>query len=73
MSEHVYEDSSMEHEDYHIIPFGWKHEEIVRCKDCKHYENHGSFVMCILPDDDGDYACWIVEPDGFCKWGERSE
>lgn len=46
-------------------------EEIVRCKDCVYYEKHGSFVMCMLPDGDGGYACWIVEPDGFCAWGER--
>lgn len=46
-------------------------EPIVRCKDCKHYEKHGSFAMCMLPDGDGDYACWIVAPDGFCAWGER--
>lgn len=48
-------------------------EPIVRCKDCVYYEKHGSFVMCMLPDGDGGYACWIVEPDGFCAWGERSE
>lgn len=45
--------------------------EIVRCKDCEYLEKHGSFVMCMLPDGDGGYACWIVEPDGFCAWGER--
>ena len=45
---------------------------VVRCRDCKHYEKHGSFAMCMLPDGDGDYACWIVEPDGFCAWGEKA-
>ena len=46
-------------------------EEIVRCRDCKHHENHGYWFMCQLPDCDGGYANWMVEPDGFCKWGEK--
>ena len=53
-------------------------EEIVRCRDCKHYrfvdrsdvfndERHNDsfclrFVGCKLME---------VEPDGFCAWGER--
>lgn len=51
---------------------GWKpidtKEEIVRCRDCKQYT-----------DDDMEYYhycgnwCGQVEPDGFCKWGERME
>ena len=45
--------------------------EIVRCRDCKHY--HAEINGC---DEFGDiwhdeYA--NVEPDGFCKWGERRE
>ena len=36
MSEHIYEDSTLEHERYHVIPFEWQREEIVRCRDCKH-------------------------------------
>lgn len=51
--------------------YNLKFDELVRCRDCKHYEKHGSFAMCMLPDGDGDYACWIVEPDGFCAWGEK--
>ncbi len=46
-------------------------EEIVRCRDCRHY--HAEFNGC---DDFGDvwhdeYA--NVEPDGFCAWGERKK
>lgn len=42
-------------------------ETIVRCRDCKYqrdcYCDHpkGAYMNAILP----------VEPDGFCKWGER--
>lgn len=38
MSERIYEDSDMEHERYHVIPFGSMREEIVRYRDCKYYE-----------------------------------
>lgn len=43
-------------------------EEIVRCRDCKHYT-----------DDEMEYYhycgswCEQVEPDGFCAWGERRD
>ena len=51
--------------------------EIVRCRDCKHYyeaENYhpnGNYVMrcCKYFDAYNDE----VEPDGFCKWGERRD
>lgn len=36
-------------------------EEIVRCRDCKHY---GLGRRC-------DWSCRFVKPDGFCAWGER--
>lgn len=43
-------------------------EEVVRCRDCKHYT-----------DDEMEYYhycgswCEQVEPDGFCAWGERRD
>lgn len=37
-------------------------EEIVRCRDCKRFNSNET---CALFDDA------FVEPDGFCKWGER--
>lgn len=43
---------------------------IVRCRDCKWLDHH-SLYLCMLPDGDGGYACWVVEPDGYCKWGEK--
>ena len=49
-----------------------KQEEIVRCCDCEHYDPHPTDGgVCFLPDGDGDFARWEVEPDGFCAWGER--
>ena len=38
-------------------------EPIVRCRDCKRY---GKGRRC-------SWSCRHVEPDGFCKWGERRE
>ena len=43
-------------------------EEIVRCRDCRHYT-----------EDEMEYYhycgswCEQVEPDGFCAWGERRD
>lgn len=44
-------------------------EEVMRCRDCVYYDKY--------PNDD-IYVCYrfdneqpIVEPNGFCKWGER--
>ena len=57
-----------------------KHEEIVRCRDCKHY--HFKDCSHIFNDDrHNDSFClrfvdgkrMEVEPDGFCAWGERRE
>ena len=47
-------------------------EEIVRCRDCKHYRPH-EFVLIT----DIEHVClfWAegvkVAPDGYCAWGER--
>lgn len=48
-------------------------EEIVRCKDCKQYSKHEWILITDVSD-----VCHFwggeptkVEPDGFCKWGER--
>ena len=48
-------------------------EEIVRCRDCKHFA---------VDQSDHDYRSgwwchrWntdMVKPDGYCAWGERRE
>lgn len=52
--------------------YNLKFDELVRCCDCEHYDPHlTEGGVCFLPDGDGDFARWEVEPDGFCKWGER--
>lgn len=53
-----------------------RREEIVRCRDCFHAIDNGvegNADYCGRPDGDGGYLLFGVEPDGFCKWGERSE
>ena len=46
--------------------------EIVRCRDCKHYDRmNDDEGMCMVPDDDGDYAHWMVDAVGYCYLGER--
>lgn len=65
MSEYVVEEPSDSSASWRV------REEIVRCRDCKHY--HDKFNGC---DEFGDmwhdeYA--NVEPDGFCAWGERRD
>ena len=52
-------------------------EEIVRCRDCKHYDavinscNHPR----VTPFFRDTPANWIFTPhrDGFCAWGERRD
>ena len=67
MSEHIYEDSDMEHERYHIIPFGSMREEIVRCGDCRWRLQKGTRLYC----DRDICAIYEIELGGFCAWGER--
>lgn len=75
MSEHIYEDSDMEHERYHVIPFGWMREEIVRCRECVYRRRSWNGHE---PNFIDDWFCSYtggheVKPDGFCAWGERRQ
>lgn len=47
-------------------------EEIVRCRDCVYMTNqkYKSYEYQTCGYFDSEYA--EVEPDGFCKWGERN-
>jgi len=55
----------------HVIQFTG--EEIVRCRDCIYYKldpdpiDPGWPMMCERTGDD------MIEPDGFCSWGERRD
>lgn len=40
---------------------------IVRCRDCREYIERKGYATCGYFG--GDYV--EIEPDGFCKWGER--
>lgn len=53
---------------------GEHREEIVRCRDCKHYE-YWTFRDGRIAADcarGGDYL-FDTEPNGFCAWGERRQ
>lgn len=53
-------------------------EEIVRCRDCEHYDSLRDGCWWFAhAERQPDYS-WAdepsdVEPDGFCKWGERRD
>lgn len=49
-----------------------KREDIVRCRDCEHFERMNSDEgWCTVPDGDGGYARWMVDDDGYCYLGIR--
>ena len=81
MSEHVIETEMSNGKLF--IPYQDKlmeavREEIVRCRDCKHFTQKGTHKF-----DNGktnaDYCKFIrgwmlqITPDGFCAWGERRD
>ena len=48
-----------------------KRVEVVRCKDCKKYEEvHGAFGSFSVCTAQGSMNVQ-KEPDDFCSWGER--
>lgn len=61
--------------DVQVGEYAYKRKaEIVRCKDCKHYE-YWEFRDGRIAHDcvrGGDYL-FDTEPDGFCAWGKRRE
>lgn len=50
-----------------------KREEIVRCRDCRYYDQNDE-PSEVYPDR---YLCDLManflHPDGFCAWGERRD
>lgn len=73
MSEYIIGIEGTLHEDY--IELAPKISgEIIRCRNCKHYDRmNDDEGMCMVPDDDGDYARWMVDPVGYCWHGERRD
>ena len=47
--------------------------QVVRCKDCKHYDNSEGIHWCHLNSKFGKWAMdWHSFPeDGFCSYGEK--
>ena len=69
MSEYIYwqDDSGL-----------YKREEIVRCRDCKHFTPKGTYKF-ENGKTNADYCKYVrgwmmqITPDGYCKWGERKD
>lgn len=58
--------------EHETFPYkGAVHEmpELIRCKDCKHYENYAHCPMCFLIYATGHEQ----KPDDFCSRAERKE
>lgn len=57
---------------------GKKKRELVRCRDCKHYDGYGECAL-LSHELEGRYDClhsdrdWYVKPDDYCAWAERRE
>lgn len=54
---------------YHVECEYQQREEIVRCRDCRHFKKGEE-------EPPVDWCCYFhdeVTPLGFCAWGERSE
>jgi hypothetical protein len=49
--------------------------EVVRCKDCKHYDNSEGICWCKLNSKffPGGMDWHAFPEDGFCSYGERRE
>lgn len=61
MSEHIYEVTT----DSDGVDCYIKRGEIVRCKDCKHYDRGRCYLLQQLDD--------IRKEEDFCSYGERKE
>ena len=50
---------------------GVKCEPVVRCRDCTYFDKYENDEISVCYRFDNEQP--IVEPDGFCAWGERRE
>lgn len=48
---------------------GFAREKIVRCSDCTYYDKYPNDEISVCYRFDNEQP--IVEPYGFCAWGER--
>ena len=54
-----------------------RRERVVRCRECRHLDHYRLFTQeiysCMRNADNNDDGSFLVEPDGFCAWGERGD
>ena len=50
-------------------------EEVIRCKDCKHYDNSEGIYWCHLNSKfyPGGMDWHSFPEDGYCSYGERKD
>ena len=72
MSEYIYGGVAIEHGAANGETRLERREEIVRCRDCRYYDQNDE-PSEVYPDR---YLCDLManflHPDGFCAWGERA-
>lgn len=75
MSEYIYAFEPIDYGDIIVIhpqSMMVKREEIVRCRDCKYYRESQWVIATDVPDVCTFFSSGVkVEPNGFCKWGEK--
>lgn len=47
-------------------------QEVVRCRDCRHFDDRFHYQLC-RRDMSCDELAVFAEPDGFCAWAERRD
>lgn len=52
---------------------GYRRGQIVRCKDCEHYELDPDPIDPGWPMRCADCGRDMLEPDGYCAWGKRRD
>jgi hypothetical protein len=50
-----------------------RHEDVVRCKDCKHRTEDTPYTRAGFCGRREAGNFWVAPPDGFCNYGERKE
>ena len=56
-------------DDIHNLPSA--EPEIIRCKDCKYWEESFPFDLCMLTKAKNNI--WRSDETDFCSWAERRE
>lgn len=72
MSEYIYEEVVVESQDRgvyvnKVVKLSDRREEIVRCRDCVHFDSGSPIPICDLLE----FGAPDQEERGFCAWGEK--